>query len=97
MINYLRIEEQESIQNAESTTHLYTFPSVIIDRNKNYAERSNIIGIIIVTFLYHKEPIWRFLPLVYLGNIIFSYHSAMLFTAKNALKSAEDFVTTLKT
>lgn len=76
--------------------YLYTFPSFIIDRNKNYAERSNIIGIIIVSFLYHKKPLWRLLPLVYLDNIIFSYHSTMLFTAKNVLKSAEDFVTTLE-
>lgn len=97
MINYLNIVEQESIQTVESTIHLYTFPSVIIDRNKNYAKRSNIIEIIIVTFLYHKKPLWRLLPLVYLGNIIFSYHSTMLLTAKNVLKSAEDFVTTLRT
>lgn len=96
-INCLSIVEQESIQNVESTMYLYTFLSVTIDRNKNYAERSNIIGIIIVSFLYHKKPLWRLLPLVYLGNIIFSYHSIMLFTAKNVLKSAEDFVTTLRT
>lgn len=96
-INCLSIVEQESIQNVESTMYLYTFLSVTIDRNKNYAERSNIIGIIIVSFLYHKKPLWRLLPLVYLGNIIFSYHSTMLFTAKNVLKSAEDFVTTLRT